>query len=76
MGNDRSSDRVTNKRTISRARRVVEDYVEVRVFVHARSNLLSATDAERRSAEWCVEVYGPDDSGSDKDQGDSAEVPA
>lgn len=68
-------ERATSKRTICRARRVLEEHVEIRVLVFSRSNLLSVGNPQCQLAEWCTEVDGPGDNSEDNDRGGSNEIP-
>lgn len=61
--------RFTNRRTVSRALHVVEEYAEPRVSFRAGSILMLATDAQPQFAEWCAEADGPGDNGGDENQG-------
>lgn len=67
---------VTNKRTASRARRIVEECAKVRGFVQAESRLLSVTDSQCQFAEWCAEVNDLSDNGDDGNQCGVEDIPA
>lgn len=54
MSNVASSEQVTNKGALSRARRIVEEHTEVKVSVRAGRSLMSVADAQRRFSRWCV----------------------
>lgn len=47
MSSDPDYVRISMKRTVSGARRVAEEYADVRLFVHSQSVLLSFADVQR-----------------------------
>lgn len=75
MRNVQSSRRVTDKSTLSRALRLVDEYVEYRAFVRAWPSLVSTDDAGHQFAELRAEMDGPVDNGFDQAHGGSDEIP-
>lgn len=64
----------TKKRKIRGARRVVEEYPEIRAFIHAWPGLLSVVHSKRQSAARCAEVDASTDNGGIKGQSCTDEI--
>lgn len=75
MNNVPSFERLPNKRTVSRACLVVQEYAEVRVLICAGASLTLAADVQSPYSELCTEVDDPGENGGDENQDGSDRTP-